>query len=235
MQPMKEPPPRVVERSRRRPPRARTAEPVPIPEPAARPRPQAVRLQDVLAAHQRAIEERLDEGLRQIREAAAEGIRRATTELAEAARPAPDRTDLARGVLAYADERFQAMRLRLERIEEALRRLAVAQRAGPNPGSAEATASLARAIQALAEQQRRVLTRLVETQRRALAELADAQRAAVDDLAKRTGRGVVAVAHVLQEDIEGVKSSVRSMHRTLAWEGMARGSRREEPAVEDGT
>jgi len=31
------------------------------------------------------------------------------------------------------------------------------------------------------------------------------------------------------EDIEGLRTSVRSMHRTLAWEGMARASRRQDP------
>jgi hypothetical protein len=239
MQPMQEPPPPVVaERSRRRPPRQRTTEPIPIPEPAVRARPKTVRLQDVLAAHQRAIEERIEEGLRQMREIAAEVTRQAATEVAEAAPPAqgPDQTDLARGVLAFADERFQAMRLRLERIEEALRRLAVAQRARPDTNrSAEATASLAGAIGALAEEQQAALARLAEAQRQALAGLAEAQRAAVEDLARRTGRGVVAVARVLQADIEGIRTSVRSMHRTLAWDGVSRGRRHDEPPAEDPT
>jgi hypothetical protein len=228
MQPMQEPPPRVVaERSRRRPPRQRTTEPISIPEPAVRARPKTVRLQDVLAAHQRAIEERIEEGLRQMREIAAEVTRQAATEVAEAARPAqgPDLPDLAREVLAFADESFQAMRLRLERIEEALRRLAVAQRARPDTDrSAEATASLAGAIGALAEEQQA-----------ALARLAEAQRAAVEDLARRTGRGVVAVARVLQADLEGIRTSVRSMHRTLAWDGVSRDRRGDEPPADDPT
>jgi hypothetical protein len=237
MQPMQEPPPRVVaERSRRRPPRQRTTEPIPIPEPAAPARPKTVRLQDVLAAHQRAIEERIEEGLRQMREIAAEVTLRAATEVAEAARPpqGTDQTDLARGALAFADERFQAIRLRLERIEEALRRLAVARRAGPEKDRrAEATASLAGSIGALAREQQAALARLAEAQQRALAGLADAHRAAVEDLARRTGRGVVAVARVLQRDIEGIKTSVRSMHRTLAWEGTSGGLRRHHVAADD--
>lgn len=211
---------------------------MPIPEPGSRPRPQTVRLQDVLTAHQRAIEERIDEGLRQMRETVAEITRQAAAEIAGAARPAegPAQRDLGRSVLAHADEGFQTVRLRLERVEEVLRRLAaMAQRTPPDAArNAEATASLARAIGALAEQQRGVLSQLVEAQRRALAGLAEAQRA-VEDLADRTGRGVVAVARVLQRDIEEIKTSIRSLHRTLAWEGLAHGGRLEGTSVEDGT
>jgi len=236
LQPMHEPPPRVVaEPSRRRPPRQRSPDPIPIPETRARARPQPVRLQDVLAAHQRAVEARIDEGLREIREAAAAAVRQVAAEVAESARApqGPDQADLARGFLTYADERFQAMRLRLERIEEALRRLALAQRRPEAAAGDKQTEAMAREIRDLARQQRDVFARLARAHQRALAGLAASHRTALDDLARRTGRGVVAVGRKLQEDIEDVRTSVRSIHRTIAWEGMARGSRSEEPVAED--
>jgi hypothetical protein len=48
---------------------------------------------------------------------------------------------------------------------------------------------------------------------------------------------VVAVARALQHDLEAeledVRTSIRSMHRTLAWEGMSRG--RPDPPAADAT
>jgi hypothetical protein len=236
---MSEPPrPVVAEPSRRRPPRQRAADPVPIPEAPSRQRARTVRLQDVLAAHQRAVEERIEEGLQRIREAAVEAARVAAARAVEIARTpqGPDAGDVARSLLTYADERFQAMGLRLQRIEDAIRTLAD-RRGEPAGARAGDTERLAGLIRDLATTQREVVARLVAAQRAAISRLAAEQRAALEDLGRRTGRGVVAVARKLQEDlvedIEGLRASVRSMHRTLAWEGMARASRRQDPPGEE--
>jgi hypothetical protein len=199
MQEPSQPAPR--EPSRRRPLRRRAEEPIPIPEAAARTRAaRAVKLQEVLAAHQRALEERMVEGLRRIEEALAGGP------------PMPDQADVAKGVLAYADERFQAMSVRLQRVEDALRQLAGELRNGADQeASPEGSDGLAAMVTELGRQQQALL----ET-------MASAQRAAFDDLGRRTGEGVVAVAIVLRQEIEGLRTSIRSLHRTVAWDGLSR-------------
>jgi hypothetical protein len=199
MQEPSQPAPR--EPSRRRPLRRRSEEPVPIPDAAARSRAaRTVKVQEVLAAHQRALEQRLEEGLRRIEETLASGP------------PMPDGADVAKGVLAYADERFQAMSVRLQRIEDALRRLAGALRNGTDQqASGDASDGLAAVVTELGRQQRAFLEAL-----------ASAQRAAFEDLGRRTGEGVVAVADVLRQEIDGLRTSIRSLHRTMAWDGLSR-------------
>ncbi|MGH2678426.1 MAG: hypothetical protein ACRDHB_08725, partial [Actinomycetota bacterium] len=102
-----------------------------------------------------------------------------------------------------------------ERIEEALRRLA-----GPAPPPSEP------------EDER--MERQLDSIGQAVAGLAADQQQLYDQLGRRTGQGVVAVAQVIRKDLETIKrdlsslrewmqgmdTSVRSMHRTLAWEGM---------------
>jgi hypothetical protein len=189
------------EPSRRRPLRRRSEEPVPIPEATARTRAaRTVRAQEVLAAHQRALEERLEQGFRRIEEALAGGP------------PMPDGADVAKGVLAYADERFQAMSVRLQRIEDALRQLAGALRSGTERETASDGADgMAEAVTELGRQQRAFMEAM-----------ASAQRAALEDLGRRTGEGVVAVANVLRQEIDGLRTSIRSLHRTMAWDGLSR-------------
>lgn len=225
MQPMHEPSP-ATDRSRRRPPRRRSDDPVPIPEARGRARrKRTVKLQDVLKSYQRAVVEVLEERIAAASQAAAEAARQAVEEaLAERPR-GPEESDVARGVLAYADERFQAMGLRLEQIEEALRRLAGDPTKGP-PAALPADERVVRRLDEIAG----AVTRLA----------ADHQEL-IEDLGRRTGQGVVAVANTIREDLqtlgqdlsslqqrvaglgEGldvVDTAVRSMHRTLAWEGM---------------
>lgn len=187
------------EPSRRRPLRRRAEEPIPIPEAARTRAARTVKVQEVLAAHQRALEERMEEGLRRIEEALAGGP------------PMPDRDDVAKGVLAYADERFQAMSVRLQRIEDALRRLAGELRNGVEAASPDASDGLAAVVTELGRQHRAFLEAL-----------ASAQRTAFDDMGRRTGEGVVAVANVLRQEIEGLRTSIRSLHRTMAWDGLSR-------------
>jgi hypothetical protein len=218
MQPMNEPPP-AIERSRRRPPRRRSDEPIPIPDAASRARrTTTVKLQQVLRAYQRAVLDVVEKRMAEVAEAASEATRRAVAEaLSEASTGGPDRTDVARGVLAYVDERFQAMSLRLQQIDEALRRLVTDS--SPSPAFPGPDSDVAGRLDAITE---------------AVAALAASHREVVEELGRRTGQGVVAVSQVLREDLQdlrgdltrlrqgmdGVEASVRSMHRTLAWEGM---------------
>ena len=71
------PPP---EPSRRHPPRAPSADPLPIPEAAGHTRSRPSGVQDVLASHQRAVDARIEEGLREIRLAVSEAVGRTVGE-----------------------------------------------------------------------------------------------------------------------------------------------------------
>lgn len=224
------PPPAVTEPSRRRPPRQRLADPVPISEAPSRPKP--VRAQDVLAAHQRAIEERMEGGLLRIQEAVAAAARTAAAEaVAEAAITAPPVAgDVSRALLAHAEERFQAVGIRLERIEETLRALASRSRGDRSGPELDHLAALLREV---GRRQGEAMAKLARAHRAAIERLAQHQRDALEDVGMRTGRGVLAVARqlrrALEDDLDEIRTSIRSMHRTLAWEGMAR-PRAEPPA-----
>lgn len=223
------PPPAVAEPSRRRPPRQRLADPVPIPEAAPRQRARQVRLQEVLTAQQRALEERLDDGLLRIREAVAQAARAAVNEAAAGAAPlGRDPGDVSRALLAHAEERFQALGLRLQRVEEVLR--ALAARARGDRTDAQVTAEIQRLgslIRELGRRQGTALSNLARAHHAAIQRLAEHQREALADLGRRTGQGVVAVARAVQRDLEAeleeVRTSIGSMHRTQPWEGMVRG------------
>ena len=195
-------------------------------------------MQDVLAAHQRAIEERLEAGLLRIEEAVARAARASAAEaLARAATPpmTPDPGDVSRALMTHAEERFQALGIRLQRIEDALR--AVATRAGRDRSGTPAASELDRLEALLREFGRRqgeAMAKLAQAHHAAIERLAEHQREELEALGRRTGRGVIAVAkelrQALEDDLDGVRTSIRSMHRTLAWEGMT--SPREEPPVE---
>ncbi len=228
--------------SRRRPPRQRAADPVPIPEAPSRQRARTIRLQEVLAAQQRAVEERIEAGLDRIRQAVTTAAREATAEAVQAARtpPGPEAGDVARALLTYADERFQALGLRLQAIEEDLRSLAARRDEDPAGPGRDEVARLARLIRDVAVKQSEIVARLARAQRAAISHLAAEQRAALEDLGRRTGQGVVAVSRALQRelehDLQELGTSVRSMHRTLAWQGMSSVGRPEPaPAAEPPT
>jgi hypothetical protein len=215
MQQMEEPP-QAAEPSRRRPPRRRSQEPVPLPEGRSRSRRRTVKLQEVLKAYQRAVIEVLEQRIAAASEAAAEAAREAVTD-ALAHRPrGPDEATVAKGVVAFADERFQAMSIQLGQIEEALR---TARR---DPGAKDADRTdprIEERLDALGE---------------AVVRLAEGQRRLGDEVIRRTGQGVVGVAKVIRDDLDALREevarfqrgledldrAVRSMHRTLAWEGM---------------
>jgi hypothetical protein len=181
-----------------------------------------VSLQDVLEAHLNAVDERIEQGIRAVRTASAEAIRQAAAEL-RAAAPARNgitaQTDALRGILSHAEERFQAITLRLQRMEGSIRQLARAQREGTKPndprllqGMEDRLNTLARAVAHLGVAQQRAVEQLAEAHRHAVKRLGaeqrlvaswvvERQRDALLDLGKRTGRGVVAVARRLQQDL----------------------------------
>jgi hypothetical protein len=216
---MKEPP-SASDRSRRRPPRRRSDDPVPIPDPHSRSRrKRTVKLQEVLKAYQRAVVEVLEQRIEEASRASADAARQAVAEAMAERRSGLDDGEVAKGVVAYADERFQALSVRLEQIEEALRRLA-GERPAPPPGEPEDD-RIERQLDSIAQ---------------AVAGLAADHQQQGDQLGRKAGQGVVAVAQVIREDLEairrdlsslrelmqGMDTAVRSMHRTLAWEGMRR-------------
>jgi hypothetical protein len=237
MQQMNEPSP-ATERSRRRPPRRRSDDPIPIPDVTARAsRTKTVKLHQVLRAYQRAVLDVVEKRMAGLAEAAAEAARQGVAEALHQGPLGPDRGDVAKSVLAHADERLQAMSLRLQQIEEAVRRLAAGVSSSPTNRSPDGD-----------------LSRRLDVIAGAVAGLAEDHRAMVAELGRRTGDGVVAVGRVLRRDLEGlggdltrlqqdmtglqegmdgVRSTVRSMHRTLAWEGMR--SARPRPAEADST
>jgi hypothetical protein len=213
MRQMEDPPP-VPERSRRRPPRSRAAEPVPLPGPTRGRRTKTVKLKDVMKAYQQAVIDAVEARVAAASQAAAEAARRAVAEaLAERPR-GPGDEDLARGLVAHADERFQALSVRLQSIEDALR--------GTDPSTTRDGDPSEDIIDQL-----RSLTG-------AVAGLTEKHSTLADEVSRKTGHGVVGVARVIREDLENVRkdvadlvnridqleTSVRSLHRTLAWEGM---------------
>jgi hypothetical protein len=167
--------------------------------------------------------EAVDLRLGVVADTAAEAARQAVAEALADRAGGPGGDDVIRGMLASVDERFQSMSLRLRQIEQAVRHLA--SRSAARNGAGDVTARLDDLV-------------------RAVGSLAREHRAMAEDVAKRTGRGVVAVSRVLRSDVEdlgrdlarlsqgvagleegldGIRTSVRSVHRTLAWDGMRSG------------
>jgi hypothetical protein len=101
--------------------------------------------------------------------------------------PAAPREDVARGLAQQTEERFQALGLRLQRIEDALRGMS-----GGTAGGAieEKLDALADGMGRFAEAEERLLDRFLE-----------AQREGLDDLTRRVGAGVSAVIRALQNEL----------------------------------
>jgi hypothetical protein len=190
------------------PPKA-TANPIPIPEADARSRKaRTVKIQDILAAHARALDVRLEEGMREIRLAMDAAIRRTGIHEApiapqpQASPPQPQyipppgppppaspvREDVARGLAVQTDERFQALAMRLQKIEDALRTVALG-----SGGSAELDAKL----DALADG----MSRVADAEEHLLDRFVEAQREGLEDLTRRVGAGVAAVIRALQNEL----------------------------------
>jgi small-conductance mechanosensitive channel len=206
------------ERSRRRPPRRRSPSPIPIPEsPPEAPARRTMRLQDVLEAQQRAMDARIEAGLKELHRAAAETLRAVATEAARSQRPAASgaATDTLRGAVAHAEERFQNITVRLQRMEGALRQMARAQResaTSSDPQIAQGIARvemLARAVADMGAEQREALARLAADQAKGLARIRAEQRTLIREMLRRTGLGVVAVARRLREEIaEEIRAAI---------------------------
>lgn len=186
-----------------RPREASGTEPIPIPEAEARSRKaRTVRIQDILAAHARALDVRLEEGMKDIRLAMDAAIRRTTIHeapppvMTPAPAPAPHvvppptqgpaREDVARGLAQQTEERFQALGLRLQRIEDALSKTA----GGMNP-------ELEGKLDAVADG----MSRFADAEERLLERFLDAQRQGLEDLTRRVGAGVSAVIRALQNEL----------------------------------
>jgi hypothetical protein len=180
------------------------SEPIPIPEAEARSRKaRTVRIQDILAAHARALDVRLEEGMRDIRLAMDAAIRRTNIHEAPplaqppvmtpvpapspAPAPAAPREDVARGLAQQTEERFQALGLRLQRIEDALRGM----------GRGSAGGEIEAKLDALADG----MGRFAEAEERLLDRFLEAQREGLDDLTRRVGAGVSAVIRALQNEL----------------------------------
>jgi hypothetical protein len=217
---------------------------------------------DVLAAHQRAVDARIEEGLREIRLAVSNAVGRAIDPPpmeVEAPRPeGPATDDVVRSLVSHTEERFQALSLRLRRIEDVLRQ--VAKREGPDVDVQ--IEGLRRSITSIAATQQQELARLIEAQRRGTAQLrrdvrsyaealrrdhrssaealakhqrATAEvvtselRAAVEQMGARVGRGVAAIAKQLREDLAARQDAlVERSLRGLAAELRRQGGLRSE-------
>jgi len=181
--------------------------PIPIPEAEARSRKaRTVRIQDILAAHARALDVRLEEGMRDIRLAMDAAIRRSSIHEASPvvqqpqvmtpaplpvqqtppATPAAPREDVARGLAQQTDERFQALGMRLQHIEDALRTVG----GGMN-------AELEGKLDAVADG----MSRFADAEEHLLDRFLDAQRQGLEDLTRRVGAGVSAVIRALQNEL----------------------------------
>lgn len=188
-------------------------EAIPIPEVDARSRKaRTVRIQDILAAHARALDVRLEEGMREMRLAMESAIRR--TAIQEAPQPAPQPQvqapppppapppapppqfqqptlppqDVAKGLAQQTEERFQSLALRLQRIEDAVRAVALQ---GGDAGE------LGSKLEALTEG----MNRVASSEEDLFDRLLDAQRDALDDLTRRVGSGVAAVIKAMQHEL----------------------------------
>jgi hypothetical protein len=196
MQQMHEPPPEVgPARSRRRPPRKRTA----IPGGWT-----AEDLEAALATHHEAIAAQIEDGVRR--------LQGATVELA--AELAPDETvspgDTARGLLSHVDERYQGLVLRIERMEGALRQL-VQTLKQMNAGTAERQDDLGRRIEGLSSLVREASAR----QRHDLADFTKQTGQGLAKVAARAGEGLAKVARQqemhLDEKLEQMLEAVESL------------------------
>ncbi|MGH2692358.1 MAG: hypothetical protein ACRDHM_07615 [Actinomycetota bacterium] len=204
-----------IDPSRHTPQSEPPSQPIPIPEAEARSRKaRTVRIQDILAAHARALDVRLDEGMREMRLAMESAIRRSSIQEAPQAAPTPQpqvqapapappppapapeavaqpslpREDLARGLAQQTEERFQSLALRLQRIEDAVRSAALA---GGDSGE------LGSKLEALTDG----MNRVASTEEDLFDRLLDAQREGLDDLTRRVGAGVAAVIRAMQTEL----------------------------------
>jgi len=203
-----------IDPSRRSPQMDQPDGPIPIPEADARSRKaRTVRIQDILAAHARALDVRIEEGMREMRLAMESAIRRsAIQEAPQATPPAPPPQapppvappqpaplpetrapalppeDVARGLAQQTEERFQSLALRLQRIEDAVSTVALARGDGGELGSK---------LEALTDG----MNRVAASEEDLFDRLLEAQREGIEDLTHRVGTGVSAVIRAMQNEL----------------------------------
>jgi hypothetical protein len=198
MQQMQEPPEQVAAvRSRRRPPRKRS----PV-------LPTAWNLEDleaVLASHEEALAGRIEQGIRSLQDTAD----RLVEELVPEGVVSPE--DTARGILAHVDERYQALTMRIERLEGALRQLVQTLKRMRAPGGKGADA-LARRIDELAASVQEATSR----QRDDLVAFTKRTGEGLAQVASRAGQGLARVAQqhetLLDEKLEQMLEAIESLN-----------------------
>jgi hypothetical protein len=196
MQEMHDPSPEVgPARSRRRPPRKRTAIPAAWT---------AEDLEAALAAHHEAIAAQIEQGLHRLQGATAE----LAAELAPVETVSPE--DTARGLLSHVDERYQGLVLRIERMEGALRQL-VQTFKQMNAGTTDRQEDLGRRIEGLSSLVREASAR----QRHDLAHFTERTGQGLAKVAARAGEGLARVVRQqelhLDEKLEQMLEAVESL------------------------
>jgi hypothetical protein len=187
------------EPSRRQPLRPRSIDSVPIPE-AGRARRGTTGAG--AARTQSTVDTRIEQGLREIGAALTETLRAAAADVARASTKEETSTDAAeplRAMAAQIDERLQAIAVRMNRLEDAIR--AVASRAAARDGATKRLDEIAQGLTRLAAQHHRGITRLAQFQQQGMARLATQHRADLRDFARLTGKGVVAVSRKVRDDL----------------------------------
>jgi hypothetical protein len=179
MQQMREPPGDVgAVRSRRRPPRRRAS--VTLPETWT-----PDDLEAILTSHQDTVAAQIEQGVRAMHQTAV----RLMSQIAQNTKVSPE--DTTRGLLTHVDERYQALNMRMERLEAALRQV-VQTFKGSLQGSG-GQAALARRIDGLA--------------------------VAFKQVAARTGEGLAKVAQrqeaLLEARLDGMRQSIDALARAM--------------------
>lgn len=197
MQQMQEPPQGVgAIRSRRRPPRRRAA--VTLPDPSSED------LQTLLVSHQDAVAAQIEHGVRALHHTAV----RLMNQLADASQGV-SAEDAGRSLLTHVDERYQALSLRMDRVEGALRKLVQTLKHGlRSPGGGEVAGrleGLARTVQQVATQQRAELEAFTRQMGHGLARVA-----------ARTGEGLAQVAQrqeaMLDSRLEEMRQAIDALN-----------------------
>ena len=192
----------VHQPSRRQALRARAADPVSIPESD---RPRRASSQTGGGPPQKTVDSRIEQGLREIGAALTETIRMAAADVARASqaeetpRPGGDPAEPIRALATQIDERLQAIALRIDKLEDAIR--TVASHAAGRDGVTQRLDQIAQGLNKLAQHQHRGIVRLAQFQQQGMARLESQHRADLRDFARLTGKGVVAVSRKIRDDL----------------------------------
>jgi hypothetical protein len=147
------------------------------------------------------VDSRIEQGLREIGAALTETIRVAAEDVARTTPDAPggDPAEPIKALATQIDERLQAIALRIDKLEDAIR--SVASHAAGREGVTQRLDAITQALGKLATQQHRGIVRLAQFQQQGMARLASQHRADLRDFARLTGQGVVAVSRKIRDDL----------------------------------